>query len=297
MEWAYEMLNGYGKDERVTRLVDRVRIDRRPDRQPRRLQRSAARRPSTSSTTRSTSSCPTRSCRRPSQDPRRTCTSSTRFFEYKRRNCRIDAGPGHASGRLRAAAVPRLRRRPEPQLRRLLGRPGRERHPRVRHLPRRRPVLRARDAERPLARLAPSGHDADHEPHVLQPRPAPAGHRAPRARRRRADLQGARRRDGVEERLRQPVLLRAVRHDRRHRGLDLLRHRRLRLHVRDRAPTHDRAELRRRSTRRTSCTAEAVGRRARTTAAATARRTTWRWRTRPTRPKHSTLDGPRAGRA
>ena len=48
-------------------------------------------------------------------------------------------------------------------------------------LPRPGAVLRARDAERPRARLGPPGDHADHQPHVLGPRAAPA-----RASRRRA---------------------------------------------------------------------------------------------------------------
>ena len=98
----------------------------------------------------------------------------------------------------------------------LWGGPGASAIPRVRHLPRRGPVLRARDAEHPVARLRAPGHDAHHEPHVSEPHPAPAGRRAPRARRStRRGLQGARRRDGARERLHQPDALRALRHDRR----------------------------------------------------------------------------------
>ena len=44
-------------------------------------------------------------------------------------------------------------------------------------LPRPRPVLGAGVAEHPRARLEPPGHDADHEPHVLGPRAAPARRR------------------------------------------------------------------------------------------------------------------------
>ena len=67
-----------------------------------------------------------------------------------------------------------------------------------------------------------------------------AGARAARARpgdarrpgRREPRLQGARRRDGQGERLLLPEVVRALRHDRHDRGLELQRHGRLRLHLR-----------------------------------------------------------------
>ena len=76
-------------------------------------------------------------------------------------------------------------------------------------------------------------------------RARPRGGRRPG--RREPRLQGARRRDGEEQRLLQPEGLRALRHDRHDRGLELQRHRRLRLHVRD---LLRRAELRDRRLRR-----------------------------------------------
>ena len=110
--------------------------------------------------------------------------------------------------------------------------PGRRLRP---GLPRRRPLLRARDPERPRAGLGPPGHHADHQPHLLQPGPAPAGHPVPRARRRTRPIYKALGDSmAAEQRLRQPEELPALRHHRRHRGLDLLRHRRPGLHVRDR---------------------------------------------------------------
>ena len=69
----------------------------------------------------------------------------------------------------------RERCRPQPQLRRVLGRARRERRPAEADLPRPGAVLRARVAQRPVARLPPPRGDADHQPHVHGPRPAPAG--------------------------------------------------------------------------------------------------------------------------
>ena len=87
---------------------------------------------------------------------------------------------------------------------------------------------------RELISVAP-GDDADHQPHLLEPRAAPARAPGPGADAGRADLQGARRRDGGRERLRQPALVPALRHHRHDRGLELLLDGRPRLHVRDRA--------------------------------------------------------------
>ena len=133
-----------------------------------------------------------------------------------------------------------VRDRSQPQLRRLLGRPRRvaERSAhrwRLRAgLPRHRSLLRARDAQRARPRVQAPGHHADHQPHLLQPPAAPAGHPGAGPAGRRGGLQGARRLDGGAERLPQPAQLPALRHHRRHRGLDLLRHRRPGLHLRDR---------------------------------------------------------------
>ena len=93
-----------------------------------------------------------------------------------------------------------------------------------------------------------------------------AGARAARARprggrrpgRREPRLQGARRRDGEAQRLLQPEGLRALRHHRHDRGLELQRHRRLRLHLRD---LLRRAELRRPATATTRPSTRASRRR------------------------------------
>ena len=71
-------------------------------------------------------------------------------------------------GRLRGHEPRRLRHRhrPQPQLRRALGRRRRVRPGRRPDLPRAGAVLRARDPGRPRADLVAAGDDADHEPHV-----------------------------------------------------------------------------------------------------------------------------------
>ncbi|CAA9486235.1 MAG: hypothetical protein AVDCRST_MAG85-958, partial [uncultured Solirubrobacteraceae bacterium] len=131
----------------------------------------------------------------------------------------------HASGR----------HRPQPQLRRQLGR-SRRGHPRPRrHVPRRRAVAGAGGPERPRARLEPPGGHAHHEPHLRQPPAAPAGARLHGPAGRRADVPRARPGDGGAQQVREPPVLQPVRHVRHDRGLDVLRDGRLRVHVRDRA--------------------------------------------------------------
>ncbi len=76
--------------------------------------------------------------------------------------------------------------------------------------------------------------DDDLQPHLQQPGPASPGHRGHRPRHRRAAAEGAGRRDGGGEHLRQPGVVPALRHLRLDRGLELLDHRWLRLHLRDR---------------------------------------------------------------
>ena len=128
-----------------------------------------------------------------------------------------------APGECADAGQPHARHRPQPQLRRLLGRPRRQQRPGRRHLPRQRAVLRARDPERAPDRVQPPGHDADHQPHLLQPGAARRRASRPRGRRptRASTRRSATRWPG--QRLRQPVRLRALRHHGHDRGLELLR--------------------------------------------------------------------------
>ena len=193
----------------------------------------------------------------------------------------------------------------------LWGGPGADDRPGDADLPRSRPVLRARDAQRPGARLRQPGDDADHQPHDGGARPARArpGRRSATPST-RTGLQGARRRDGQGERLLLPEDLRALRHDRHDRGLELQRHGRLRLHVRDllrRAQLRD-GRLRRpglppdatqrgversgTATNPTSPTTPTTPARTRaTTARATARRTTSPPRATLNEERHSVLEG------
>ena len=196
--------------------------DRDPDRQPRRLQhlaRGRARRWATAAATPRTT---------------RSVAAVAAPNEYRRKNCRLldDSPAGNCAQPAVGLAV--AGRRPEPQLRRLLGRPRRGDDADRRGLPRPRPVLRARDPEHPLPRLEPPGGHPDHQPHLLQPGPAPARRRGPGRPGGRAALQGVRRRDGGRERIPEPEGLPALRHDRHDRGLVVLHDRRPRLHLRDR---------------------------------------------------------------
>ena len=133
-------------------------------------------------------------------------------------------------GECGAPGQPPARHRPQPQLRRVLGRP---REPAA--LP--RPTLPGRRAlSEPETQTSscvdPPGGHADHQPHVLEPRPAPAGRRAAgiaaggpavAASARRCPTRTATEPGGQ-----------ALRHDGHDRGLVVQRDRRFRLHVRDR---------------------------------------------------------------
>ena len=125
---------------------------------------------------------------------------------------------------------------------------------------------------------APGDH-ADHQPHLLQPRAAAARRSRRRARRSTSpSIKALGRRHGGSQRLPQPAELPALRHHRRHRGLDLLRHRRPRVHLRDRPD-----QLPSRRSPRRSPSTRAARRAAARARAATARPTSRRWRTPPTR--------------
>ena len=118
-------------------------------------------------------------------------------------------------------------------------------------------------------------HHADHQPHVQQPGASPAGPARAGRHPRRGDLRRPRRPDGRAERLHEPALLPALRHHRHDGGLVLLRHRRS-------AATPSRSA--RSSTRRSRRWSTSTSARATSPARATARRTCWLWRTRPTAP-------------
>ena len=99
------------------------------------------------------------------------------FFAYKRRNCRtVDGRPR----RRRCAAPSRSATRASTRTATTAASGAAPARARARRttLPRRRPVLRARDPEHPRPRLHAPGHDADHQPHLHRPRPAPARPRA-----------------------------------------------------------------------------------------------------------------------
>ena len=137
MEFAFDLAMNYGKDARITRLVDKVRTVVVPVVNPDgfNLSREAP--------------VDLRDVTGTEGDAYAVMSLSEPFFAYKRRNCRPGRRSALAAADLRPAGVPLHRRRPEPQLRRLLGRPRGELAAGLRHLPRRRPVLGARDAEHP----------------------------------------------------------------------------------------------------------------------------------------------------
>ncbi len=169
MEFAVDLVSNYGTDARITDLVNRSRVVVVPVLNVDGFDMSR---------TDGESGRPARGRRRRHREHPRDARQRLQAQElphrrragHPRRHLRRR---GHQPGRLRR------RRRPEPQLRRLLGRPrgvGPVRRP---HLPGRGCVLRAGDAEHPRADQRPAGDDADHQPHLLQPR-APAERRRAR---------------------------------------------------------------------------------------------------------------------
>ena len=218
--------------------------------------------------------------------------------EYRRKNCRV----GDTTTALCTFSVGLAENGVDPNRNyaQFWGGPGSDTNPFTQTYRGAGAVLGARVAQHPVARLAQPGDDADHQPHhggARAARARPGRGRRPRGRAPR--LQGARRRHGQGERLLLPEELRALRHHGHDRGLELQRHRRLRLHVR---ALLRRAQLRRPATATspafhprfatmakewdgTSAQADHVGDPgpAATTARATARRTTSPPRARSTR--------------
>ena len=150
IEFAYDLLRNYGRDARTTQLVQSTRTIVVPVVNPDgfNISREAA------------------------------ALGDFSLFDYemKRKNCRVSANtPTQVRERhvRRQQGRPPARHRPEPQLRRPVGRQRREHDLVRRHLPRRRAVLGARGAEHPRADLVAAGHEPDHEPHfsnlVLRP--------------------------------------------------------------------------------------------------------------------------------
>ena len=284
MEWASDLISGFGEDERTTRLLKRARVNRGADRQPRRLQpvaRGAGRPGQPVGDRPDLQADPGRGGqprgRRPARphrrDPRRPADRPVRVQAPqlppragRRRRRKASAGraraaswastptattacSGAAAGRSTSQTDDTYRgeapfSEPETQ--------------NVRHLVSHRQVTTLITNHtysnlilRPPG-LAQEGLSPDEE-----------------------RTQGTGRRDGRAERLHQPVRLAALRHDRDDRGLELHGHRRAGLHVRDRAQSS--------STRRTTRSSTSIVAPATTPARATARPTSWRWRALPTR--------------
>ena len=227
MEWAYELINGFKTgDARATR------------RSCARAATSSCRSSTPTASTPRAPPAPAPARRRPRRvdrpTPRYIVAGTANGGEYRRKNCRVDEHRGAATARTSAGlAEPGID--PNRNYGGLWGGPGAE-HRRPPTQTYRGPgaVLRARDAQHPVARLAQPGDDADHQPHDGRPRAArarPAVLGDPIDENRGYKALGDD--DGARERLLQPEGLRALRHDRDDRGLELQRHRRLRLHVRD----------------------------------------------------------------
>ena len=195
-----------------------------------------------------------------------------------RRRPRRDRGPGlRRRGRLQAQELPphrpgqrgppvraaqRVGRRPQPQLRRLLGRRGLERQRGGDQLPRERAVLGARVAGGPRPLVAPAPDRRRRQPHLHDQRgvAAPAGLRRRRGGHRgRGGDEAARRRDGGGERMGLAPRARDRGDHRGDRGLELLRAGLLRLHDRDQGPQLPRQLRRRRSSPSTSATPRTSG--------------------------------------
>ena len=161
--------------------------------------------------------------------------SSTQTASTSRVRLARPADAGLSASRLRdeAQELPRrsrqhatastrgLRRRPQPELRRAVGR--RRASPTLRATstagPHRSPNPRS---ERPRVQSTRAGRHSDQQPHLLQPGPASAGRPGLRLPARGAGVGGTRRRDGVAQRLREHSGLRPVRHHGHHGGLDVL---------------------------------------------------------------------------
>ena len=157
MEWAYELIKGFkAGDARATNIVRNSRNLVVPIVNPDGFNGSAR----------------LDAVRRPRRDDRRH-----RLHRHVARRVPAQELPrrGH-----RDRVLPRLhrpgreRRRPEPQLRPVLGRPGLRHQPGDPDLPRPGAVLRARVAQHPVARLPQPGDVADHQPHHCRTRAARA---------------------------------------------------------------------------------------------------------------------------
>ena len=175
LEWAYDLLTNYGNQARTTRLVRATRNIVIPVVNPDgfNISREAVDFPPE--------------------------TEFGQFsYEMKRKNCWPNPA---ATGPCNNSTGPAARRRPEPQLRRVLGRLGRQRRPARRHVPRHRSVLGAGDAEHPRAAVHAVDHQPDHQPHVLEPGAAAAGRGRRRTAARGAAAEGPRRADDEPQRL------------------------------------------------------------------------------------------------
>ena len=171
MEWAYELINGYKRgDARIEAAGRDDAHDRRPDRQPRRLQRLARGR---------------RAAGRAATAAAATTTQETVNIvahpnEYRRKNCRlVDRQPRRGNCVQPAFGLASPGVDPNRNYGGFWGGPGASGDPTNETYYGPGPFSEPETKNVRDARLGAPGDDADHQPHVLEPRAAPAGPRSP----------------------------------------------------------------------------------------------------------------------
>ncbi len=136
IEFAFDLAKNFGRSDRITALLKRARVIVVPVVNVDGFQKSV--------------NDGMLVDLRPVDDGGTVSILGTPANTYKRKNCRVVDGQRPACGRMRRREEPRRirdRRRPQPQLRRLLGRARRIVRPVRPDLPRRVGVLRTRDQE------------------------------------------------------------------------------------------------------------------------------------------------------
>ena len=225
IEWAYELIEGFKNgDERAAQARPQVAHDRGPDRQPGRLQRLPRGRRAAGRGRRPRRQTPTR--RRPTSSATRTSTGA--------RTAAWPTTARRATARSRRSARRAGGVDPNRNYGGFWGGPGASTMPSAEDYRGPAPFSEpeTRNIRSLFSRQPITAFITNHTFTGLVLRPPGIAAQGPPGG--RAAAEAARRADGGRERLHQPALLQALRHDRRHRGLGLLRDRRARLHVRDR---------------------------------------------------------------
>ena len=177
IEWAFELVNGYkGGDDRAQRLVRSVRTIVIPIVNPDGFNIS-----------REAGEAQGGGGGRGTPNPGETNETANIVahpFEYRRKNCRLPGGRGRATAPARRRAWPRRAWTRTATTAPSGADRARAATSRTRRTTGPQPVLRARDAEHPRPHLGAPGDDADHQPHLLGPRPEGAWPEVPGPRRR-----------------------------------------------------------------------------------------------------------------